>query len=168
MSAAPAPPSWWKYIAGRDADKQWSAFYASTAANGGEFSERDHDFYLNAVMRLANDSYQAGRGRRKDAVKFWLICRYQLGIASGDRPNAAARDTAELAYTVGIAKGHTPHAIQSKYANQLEKPAKEFLDAMRNAVMELPPGELPELPSEDRLNRVLTVWVERMVKRMVQ
>jgi hypothetical protein len=153
-------PSWWKYIASSDADKSWSAFYASMALKGGQFSERDHDFYLNAIQRLAEDSYTKPAHRPPDAVNFWLTCHYQLGILSA-KPKAAASITAWLASTAGIEKGHTPKAIQ-RHAKKLETPAKEFLDACRRAVME----RAPERPSNEQLNHALIKWIERMVRKV--
>src|SRR5439155_24557571 len=124
----PKPPSWWQYVAGRDHDKKWAAFYASTIERGGDFSSKSElDFYLNVIKRLAADAYPKPAHRPPDAVNFWLTCHYQLRVQSGSSTKAAAIDTARIiAAEATIAKGHTPKAIQ-RHAKRLQQPASEFL-----------------------------------------
>jgi hypothetical protein len=156
-------PSWWKYVAGRDADKRWSEFYASTSMKGGKFSERDQDFYLNAIKRLATDGYAKLAHRPPDAVNFWLVCHYLLGtaVATNNLPKAAAINTAELAKSVGLARGHSYKQIQ-RYARDLEKPASEFLAAFWQDL----PIDWSAAGVGIKVCNALTLFVEGMVRKV--
>src|SRR5205085_6788570 len=111
VATEPKPPSWWQYVAGRDADQKWAAFYAASVESGGTFSAGELNFYLNAIKRLAADAYPKPAHRPPDVVNFWLACHYQLRAQSGSS-KAAAIDTARIAAEATLGKGHTPKAIQ--------------------------------------------------------
>lgn|GEM_PF-5126902 len=165
MTAA-RPPSWWKFVAGRDADRKWSRFYADTMERGGTFPPREQNFYVNAIKRLTDDSYAKEAHRPKAAVNFWLTCYYQLAMLD-TTAKAAAIDAARLAKQAGITKGHTPKEIQ-RHANELKNPAAKFLRAVRAEVRERAPTELPEPPSDAKVNAALLAWTARMVERSVR
>jgi hypothetical protein len=159
----PEPPSWWKYVGGRDKDRQWARFYAETEQRTA-LPARDRSFYLAAIMRLADDTYAKPAHRPPDVVNFWFTCRYQLATSSA-RPKAAAIDTARLASDAGIATGHTPKAIQ-RHAKALEKPAKEFLHSARNQIRDEMMERGLGVPSDGELNEKLIEWIERMVRKV--
>src|SRR6516165_6524954 len=98
-------PTWWQYIGGRDADRRWAGAYVVMAEQSRGFPPLHRKFYLAAITRLSADAYPKPAHRLPDPVNFWLACHYHHGMIV-KTSKAAAVDTARLASSAGIARGH--------------------------------------------------------------
>ena len=144
------PPSWWKYIGGRDADRLWARAFVGALRAGHELSQEDRTFYLTAVDRLADDEYPISIGRPEDRANFWVSCHYWLGTMT-DTKKAAALRTAAL-----IATDYK--AIQRK-ANELHEPVRDFL----SRIVGLLPAESADVC---RQHARLMEWIEAQVQKV--
>lgn len=158
-------PSWWEYVGGRTADKAWAMAYTSAVRRGMAMSARERSFSLAAIDRLATDAYVDPAHRPPHRVKFWLACHYQLGVLTKSR-KAAAIDSATVAARAGARRGNTPKQIQRR-ANELEKPVREFLDAvMQQAPLDWPPHWRQQLRHAASIHRGMIRFVEAMVQKV--
>lgn len=154
------PPSWWKYVGGREADERWALSYVAAQKQNLQLPARDKVFYLQAVERLATDAHPRAPHRPPDRINLWLVCHYLLGTMRKSA-KAAAIDTAQLASDAGHAPGHDFKAIQ-RHAKRLETTALEFLEAVvGDGVL-----RFGYRPPPHELHRRLTLWIEGEVRKV--
>jgi hypothetical protein len=150
-------PAWWKYVGGRDEDRQWAAAYVAAVREGRDLTDYDRHFYLSAIERLAADAYEIATNRPPARVNFWLACHYWLAVAD-ESPKAAALLTVEVAQKAGISRDHK--AIQRK-SNELETEVGEFLDLVVRNLQ----ARSVDVPAVD-LQSALRKWVEARVQKV--